>query len=453
LREDLRGAAEREHGRGYAKLRPGPGLAQSEVAADQLRRLRAAMVELVDKCGYRPLTVRQLCRLAGVSTSTFYGFFADKEACLTHTYGATVRAAMLRLRGALGPAPAEDPRERLLLAFQALLEAVDANPAAARMALLEAPAAGSEAAASARSWEARFAAVVADCFAAAGPRRPAELFSRAVVAGAAHVLRSRLLGGEPLDRRELAGELADWAYACGGRATAAAASLDPRGGAEPSRSAPAPICEELPLGDERALILSAASSLAVEDGYEALSVSRVRAAAGVSRRCFESHFDSLDDCFLAVCAAVARGAFAGAAREAAAERNWLAGLRRALQALFAQMAREPARARLVLLEVDAPGREGIRVRSGLVADAAAQLLEAVGIDPDEAALPVQASLAAVWEVAAKHLAEGRLRQLYDLAPVLTLLLAASLKGAPAASGRARAEGPGARRRIAAGAGV
>lgn len=392
-----RGAAGSRRANRYAKLRPGPGLPASEVVANQLIRLRTAMVELVDARGYRAMTVRELCSLAGVSTRTFYEFFAGKEACLLRTYESILRELAPRLRAAVESGDA--PRQRLRLAFGALVEAVESNPAAARLALLEAPAAGPSAAGAVRGSEARLAAIVEACFAGPGPERPPELFSRAIVAGATHVLRSRLTGGGPRDPRKLAGELADWAHACGGRVAAVSADLD--AGSEPSRSLPPRLRDARRLGDERALILSAASNLAIAEGYGALSVSSIRAAAGVTRRHFEEHFDSVDDCFLTACAELTRRSLAGAAREAAAERRWLAGLRRMLLALFAQMARNPRQARFALLDVTAPGREGVRVRAGLVDDAAALLLTTIGIEPAGAELGVQASVGAVWEIACR----------------------------------------------------
>ena len=65
----------------FPKLSPGPGLSASSVAADQRRRVLAALAQQIAERGYERVTIRGLTRLAGVSTSTFYKHFCDKDEC------------------------------------------------------------------------------------------------------------------------------------------------------------------------------------------------------------------------------------------------------------------------------------------------------------------------------------------------------------------------------------
>ncbi|HET7589657.1 MAG TPA: helix-turn-helix domain-containing protein, partial [Solirubrobacterales bacterium] len=63
----------------YGKLSPGPGKPATEVAAHQRARIHSAMVELAADRGYKAVTVRDLARLAGVSSRAFYKHFNGKE--------------------------------------------------------------------------------------------------------------------------------------------------------------------------------------------------------------------------------------------------------------------------------------------------------------------------------------------------------------------------------------
>src|ERR1700693_220322 len=69
----------------YVKLpggrRGAHGLSKDEVAADQRRRLRGAMIDAVDRHGYHKTTAREVCQLAGVSERAFYELFIKKEGC------------------------------------------------------------------------------------------------------------------------------------------------------------------------------------------------------------------------------------------------------------------------------------------------------------------------------------------------------------------------------------
>ena len=84
----------------YGKLSPGPGLSSREVASHQRARLHAAMVEIAGEYGYEAVTVRELARLAGVSTRAFYEGFRDKEECFLKTYELVVQRAAAEIYSA-----------------------------------------------------------------------------------------------------------------------------------------------------------------------------------------------------------------------------------------------------------------------------------------------------------------------------------------------------------------
>jgi AcrR family transcriptional regulator len=63
------------------RLRPGPGTPPEDVARNQRGRLFGAMVASVAQRGYAATRLSDLAELSGVSLNSFYGLFADKEAC------------------------------------------------------------------------------------------------------------------------------------------------------------------------------------------------------------------------------------------------------------------------------------------------------------------------------------------------------------------------------------
>ena len=79
----------------YRQLKPGPGLSAEAVVTNQRARLFGAMVEMVADGGYGSVKVREISRLAGVSTRTFYDRFANVEDCFACTYSWILGEALI----------------------------------------------------------------------------------------------------------------------------------------------------------------------------------------------------------------------------------------------------------------------------------------------------------------------------------------------------------------------
>jgi AcrR family transcriptional regulator len=111
------------------------------VARSQRQRLLEATIRVVAEKGYGPATVADLTREAGISRTTFYEMFDDKQACFLASYDAAVdalvRGVSAAYEGADGPWP-----ERARAGLERLLEALAEEPALARMALVDVGAAG-----------------------------------------------------------------------------------------------------------------------------------------------------------------------------------------------------------------------------------------------------------------------------------------------------------------------
>ena len=96
--------------------------------------------EVVAEKGYGATTVADLTSEAGISRTTFYELFDDKEACFLAAYDNAVDALVRRIAGAYEAEERWPDRARAGLA--ALLEALAAEPEQARLALVDVGAAG-----------------------------------------------------------------------------------------------------------------------------------------------------------------------------------------------------------------------------------------------------------------------------------------------------------------------
>lgn len=112
------------------------------VAGAQRERILAAAEQLIAEKGCSGATIEAIVKLAGVSSVTFYEHFKDKEACFVGGFDRAVEETRTKLREAIGdelPWP-----DRVRAGLGALLAAIAADPARARMCLVEAQRGGVE---------------------------------------------------------------------------------------------------------------------------------------------------------------------------------------------------------------------------------------------------------------------------------------------------------------------
>ena len=110
------------------------------VARSQRERLLDAAVDVVAEKGYRATTVADLTKAAGVSRTTFYELFEDKEACFLAAYDAAADVLARRIAAAFETQDAWPDRVRAGLI--AMLESLSAEPQVARLALVDVGSAG-----------------------------------------------------------------------------------------------------------------------------------------------------------------------------------------------------------------------------------------------------------------------------------------------------------------------
>jgi AcrR family transcriptional regulator len=104
-------------------------LTREAVGASQRGRLIVAIAEAVAQKGYGATTVTDIVERAGVSRSTFYEQFADKEACFLAAYETGVEFVLGKLNAAAEELPASDWRERVRVGLETYMDVLVNEPA------------------------------------------------------------------------------------------------------------------------------------------------------------------------------------------------------------------------------------------------------------------------------------------------------------------------------------
>lgn len=180
-------------------------LPRQVVLVAQRTRLLEAAIETIGMSGYAASTVGDIIRAAGVSRSTFYQQFSDKEACFVAAYEDAADRHVEYVVAATEQAGSA--LQCLQVGVRAYLEVLSSEPAYARAALIEALAAGAGPAASRDSVHGRYAVLLQGWHARVLaedpllPQMPDEVFD-AAVGGVSDLLATtiRIEGTERLSR-------------------------------------------------------------------------------------------------------------------------------------------------------------------------------------------------------------------------------------------------------------
>lgn len=124
-----------------AKLPPGRHLIPRDfVAQNQRERMLLATAELVAERGYQKTTIELIAKTARVALVTFYEHFANKEECFLAAFDENVEAAAEVFAELVD---SEQPWvDQIASGLQVFLEMVVAEPARAKLCIVEAQAAG-----------------------------------------------------------------------------------------------------------------------------------------------------------------------------------------------------------------------------------------------------------------------------------------------------------------------
>jgi AcrR family transcriptional regulator len=175
---------------------------------------------------------------------------------------------------------------------------------------------------------------------------------------------------------------------------------------------------------QRARVLASMAEVACEHGVRAATVTRVLAAAGVSRKTFYEIFDGRDDCLLA---AFDRAVACAAARARAAvdvQAPWDERMRVGLHALLAFFDEEPALAHLCFVQSIAAA-PAVLTRRGRLIDELAEIVDGGRLRTRHEPGPLTAEGivgGALAVVAARLTAPGRERLLVLLGPLMSSIV-------------------------------
>jgi AcrR family transcriptional regulator len=191
------------------------------------------------------------------------------------------------------------------------------------------------------------------------------------------------------------------------------------------------------MGDiQRALILSAMVAVCSDCGAANVTVARVVAHAGISRRTFYEQFESCEECLLSALddAILAAGERIVAAWDAS--RPWTERVRAALTALLRFLDEEPAIARLLVVESLAAGPKALGCHSRAIA----RLLPAIDAGRAEstenralASVTAEGTAGAVLFVLHRRMVDLRTPRLMELVNPLMAMIVLPYLGTAAAS--------------------
>jgi AcrR family transcriptional regulator len=185
-----------------------PQLPQEFVAAHKRRRMIDAMAELCAEQGYEATKIADVVRRAHVARKTLYDNFSGKEELFLAAFDTTLADAEAEVAEACDASGAAGWEARTEAGLRALLGFVAAHPDAARLALVEAPAASPAAAA---RYEAALESFIVRLREAAPPGsgRPVTL-EEALVGGAVWIVQRQVRRGDAAEAPELLPELTEF---------------------------------------------------------------------------------------------------------------------------------------------------------------------------------------------------------------------------------------------------
>jgi AcrR family transcriptional regulator len=185
-----------------------PQLPPEFVAAHKRRRMIDAMSELCAEQGYEATKIADVVRRAHVARKTLYDNFSGKEELFLAAFDTTLADADAAVAEACEAPEADTWEARTEAGLGAVLEFVAANPAAARLCLVDAPAATS---ASAARYEAAIERYIGRLREGAPPlpSRPATL-EEALVGGAVWIVQRQIRRGAATAAADLLPELTEF---------------------------------------------------------------------------------------------------------------------------------------------------------------------------------------------------------------------------------------------------
>jgi AcrR family transcriptional regulator len=405
------------------RLPPGRSGDRDAARREQRERLFAAVVASCEEKGFDATSVEDLLKTSGVSRATFYEQFDDKLDCFRAAEDEMVAAAISAVADEFGGEG--DAIRRPRAALEAFIRLIVAQPAAARMCLVESYAAGETGISPVRraiDWIILLGRDAAEQM----PERaamPPELL-RGIIGGLYQVIYGRLLERREEELPDLVPGLWEWAMSF---------PSPPRPLRRPGRLIVArPISTAPPFASyspEQRIIRGFAAAVA-KKGYPATTIADIAAAASISQTTFYEHFEGKEDALKA--ALDSSGAQLLAAVMPAVRRadDWRIALRICFEEMCGFLASEPAFASLRSVDIYGAGPAAIASRDEIGRQIVGALLgRAMKAGVNATDLMIEASAGAIYGVTFEGVWRGKTADLPRLAPFLTYFALAPFVGA------------------------
>jgi len=412
------------------QLPPGPSKDRVAVERNQRERLMGATVAAVAELGYEATRVADVLELAGVSRNAFYAHFDNKQECFLATLDAVATmagAAVLdRYRNAEGAW-----HERLAAAFELMAEMVVAQPAAARLGLVEVYAAGPEALERLEAIDRRVEKTVLEALSESPERvaMPREIV-RAILGGLRKIMHTRVREGREAELPGLVPELLEWALTY----------RSPPQRLRRPRKPPAELVAKRPEADDGwRRMLYAVTELVAEKGYPAMTITEIAEGAGVSLTTFYAYFSGKEEAFLATLADAQERLLSATLPIFKAAKDWPHGVSAGLHAFFAFLATDATTARLGVMAVWATGPRGLDLRARGMAAFSALLDEGYRNYPETKRAAGEAIGASIDALLYDYLRRKGADRIYEIAPTAAFIALAPFVGSEAAAEVANAK--------------
>lgn len=355
------------------KLPRGPHrLSDEEVAADQRKRLIAAMIYLAGKRGYADTTVADIIAKARVSRKTFYEHFADRKDLLLAAFDTASPAAFEEVRQAARPAGG--PARHFEVVMRRLGKLARESPGTIALSAIEVAAVDPDGMQRRERLMGAYGQLIDECLSADGERKalPPTL-ARALAGGTYRTLDAQLRLGRGSELTAVSAQLARWTRSYHPVPSVLMVEQEQSapwrwvgdnglmGGRAPGTLILAPNGYEAPRDvsskgfvyhANRERILDAVAQLVTERGYTELTAVAIAERADISERAFLVHFKDKNDAFKAAVEVGHMKAQAVVERAKSGAPNWRTGVRNSVGALLEFLASEPFFTRMAF--VDAP---------------------------------------------------------------------------------------------------
>ncbi len=343
--------------------------------ASQRERLLNGMARAVARRGYTQATVAQAIAHAGVSRSTFYEHFADKEDCFLATFRELAPVLAGELLQAVEGVPWEQ-RQRAML--NVVLDPAKSEAAMHWRLLLTQARAGEP---RIRAERARFAAQLEQAFETLLDTPPEgaptlDISAKALLGGVRSVVSIQRYTHGAEDQGRLLDDLEAWTasyavppgyrrrdgatWAVLGRSlcgpTAQATADNERSGLPRGRNR---LPANVVAGEHHKRIVDATASVVRAKGYATATIAEIVAAAGTSRGVFYEQFQNKQEAFLAAQTVTLQKGLTTASTAFFTGRGWPEQVWNGLDALFGYLAGLPDLAHLMLIEPYAAGRAAL----------------------------------------------------------------------------------------------